>query len=371
MSVAGKAQVCTDGTTDYKPLHSQARDINRTHIQDVPPTWGNWHKKVDWLNTTFIIFIPAIGLMSSYWVSLHPYTAIFSAVYYFNTGLGITAGYHRLWSHHSFKATLPLQIYLAAMGAGAVEGSIRWWVKGHRAHHRYTDTDQDPYSVNKGFLYSHLGWMVIKQNPKRLGRTDISDLNEDPVVIWQHCHFLSCVLVMAIDPTKWAIMVWEFLGLAYDLKHLRSNEIEMGRIQQLQKKLDHKRAVIDWGTPLGKLPVISSDEFIRRSKEGEALVVIPGIAHNVADFIKDHPGGKALISSGIGKDVTAIFNGGIYNHSNAVHNFLCSMRVSLLRGGCEVEVWKHHKNDLAGHGILRAGGQVTKIVQPCQSAVTA
>lgn len=92
MSVADKAQVCPDGTTDYKPLRSRARDINRTHIQDVPLTWGNWHKKVDWLNTTFVIFIPAIGLISSYWVPLHPYTAIFSAIYYFNTGLGITAG---------------------------------------------------------------------------------------------------------------------------------------------------------------------------------------------------------------------------------------------------------------------------------------
>ncbi|RSL79273.1 Acyl-CoA desaturase [Fusarium floridanum] len=459
ISVNDKAHLCPDGTTDYKPLRSRARDINKTHIQDVPLTWGNWYKKVDWLNTTFVIFIPAIGLISSYWIPLHPYTAIFSAIYYFNTGLGITAGYHRLWSHHSFKATLPLQIYLAAMGAGAVEGSIRWWVKAHRAHHRYTDTDQDPYSVNKGFLYSHLGWMVMKQNPKRLGRTDISDLNEDPVVIWQHCHFLSSVLVMAIvfpmfvcglgwgdwsggfvyagilriftvqqatfcvnslahwlgdqpfddrrsprdhfitalitlgegyhnfhhefpsdyrntiewwqyDPTKWAIIVWEFLGLAYDLKQLRSNEIEMGRIQQLQKKLDRKRADVDWGTPLGQLPVISWDDFTRRSKEGEALVVIAGIVHNVADFIEDHPGGKALIRSGIGKDVTAIFNGGIYNHSNAAHNFLCAMRVGLLRGGCEVEVWKDHIKDLAGESIIRAGGQVTKIVRPIQSAET-
>lgn len=92
MAVAGKAQACPDGTTDYKPLRSRARDINRTHIQDVPLTWGNWHEKVDWLNTTFIIFIPAIGLMASYWVALHPYTAIFCAIYYFNTGLGITAG---------------------------------------------------------------------------------------------------------------------------------------------------------------------------------------------------------------------------------------------------------------------------------------
>jgi stearoyl-CoA desaturase (delta-9 desaturase) len=105
MSVAGKAQVCTDGTTDYKPLRSRARDINRTHIQDVPLTWGNWHKKVDWLNTTFIIFIPAIGLMSSYWVALHPYTAIFSAIYYFHTGLGITASTFRDFSRSTVDLT--------------------------------------------------------------------------------------------------------------------------------------------------------------------------------------------------------------------------------------------------------------------------
>lgn len=104
--------------------------------------------------------------------------------------LATTAGYHRLWSHTSYKATLPLQIYLAAVGVGAAEGSIRWWSKGHRAHHRYTDTDKDPYSVRKGFIYSHIGWLVMKQNPKRIGRSDITDLNEDPVVVWQHVHYL-------------------------------------------------------------------------------------------------------------------------------------------------------------------------------------
>ncbi len=79
-----------------------------------------------------------------------------------------------------------LKIYLAAVGAGAVEGSVRWWSREHRAHHRYTDTEKDPYSVRKGLLYSHIGWMVMRQNPKRIGRTDISDLNEDAVVVWQH-----------------------------------------------------------------------------------------------------------------------------------------------------------------------------------------
>lgn len=65
--------------------------------------------------------------MSTYWVPLQFKTAVWSVVYYFNTGLGITAGYHRLWAHRSYKASLLLRIYLAAVGAGAVEGSIRWW----------------------------------------------------------------------------------------------------------------------------------------------------------------------------------------------------------------------------------------------------
>ena len=97
-----------------------------------------------------------------------------------------------------------------------MEGSVRWWARDHRAHHRYTDTDKDPYSVRKvsdfldcgfesthrykGLLYSHFGWMLMKQNPKRIGRTDISDLNEDPVVVWQHKHYLKVVFFSQSRP---------------------------------------------------------------------------------------------------------------------------------------------------------------------------
>ncbi len=51
-----------------------------------------------------------------------------------------------------------------------------------------------------------------------------------------------------------------------------------------------------------------------------------------------------MLSSGIGKDATAVFNGGIYNHTNAAHNLLASMRVAALRGGVEVEAWKESYN---------------------------
>ncbi len=82
-----------DGTTDYKPLRAGAgHDASKVHIADTPMTWSNWHKHVNWLNTTLIIIIPMIGFISAYWVPLQFYTAIFAVVYYFNTGLGITAG---------------------------------------------------------------------------------------------------------------------------------------------------------------------------------------------------------------------------------------------------------------------------------------
>ncbi|KAG5304412.1 delta-9 fatty acid desaturase [Histoplasma capsulatum G186AR] len=191
-TAAGGKAVITDAARRPNP------EPKKVHITDTPITLANWHKHVSWLNVTLIIAIPIYGLVQAYWVPLHLKTALWAVVYYFMTGLGITAGYHRLWAHCSYSATLPLKIYLAAVGGGAVEGSIRWWARGHRAHHRYTDTDKDPYSVRKGLLYSHIGWMVMKQNPKRIGRTDITDLNEDPVVVWQHRNYLKVVIFMGI-----------------------------------------------------------------------------------------------------------------------------------------------------------------------------
>jgi stearoyl-CoA desaturase (delta-9 desaturase) len=465
-AAAVHGQTMPDGTTEYKPLRSSKHDPKKPHISEQPLTWANWYQHVNWLSTTLIIFMPLLGLVAAYWTPLNWKTAVFSIIYYFNTGLGITAGYHRLWAHTSYKATLPLKIYLAAVGAGAVEGSIRWWSRDHRAHHRYTDTDKDPYSVRKGLLYSHIGWMVMKQNPRRIGRTDISDLNEDSVVVWQHRNYLKAVLFMGLgfptlvcglgwgdwlggyvyagilriffvqqatfcvnslahwlgdqpfddrnsprdhvvtalvtlgegyhnfhhefpsdyrnaiewwqyDPTKWAIFAWKKLGLAYDLKQFRQNEIEKGRVQQMQKKLDQKRAKLDWGIPLEQLPVVNWDDFVAEAKNGKALVAIAGVIHDVTDFIKDHPGGKALITSAIGKDATATFNGGVYNHSNAAHNLLSTMRVGVLRGGLEVEVWKRaqyenkdlsYVNDSEGSRIIRAGNQVTKTAEPVASA---
>ncbi|KAI4927743.1 hypothetical protein J4E85_006255 [Alternaria conjuncta] len=379
------------------------------HISSQPITWTNWYKKINWLNTTLVILIPSYGLYLARSTTLTLPTFLWSIVYYATTAFGITGGYHRLWSHRCYSARLPLRLFLAFTGAGAIQGSIRWWSANHRAHHRWTDTMKDPYSVMRGLLFSHIGWMVLNNDPKVKGRTDISDLDSDPIVVFQHKHYGKLLLFTAwifpamvagmgwgdwwggfvyagnaiawyqYDPTKWLIWIMSKIPvfpLTYDLKTFRSNEIEKGRLQQQQKALDKKRSMLDWGVPLAQLPVISWDDFqTQASAKGAALVAIAGVIHDVSPFIADHPGGKTLIKSAVGKDATAVFNGGVYEHSNAAHNLLSTMRVGILRGGQEVEVWKtggeKDTRDTKGLGVVRAGDQITRVAAPATAATAA
>lgn len=79
-----------------------------------------------------------------------------------------------------------------------------------------------------------------------------------------------------------------------------------------------------------------------------------------------------MISSGLGKDATAMFNGGVYKHSNAAHNLLSTMRVGVIRGGMPVDIWRRVQEEnkdgifktASGERIVRAGEQPTKVVEP-------
>ncbi|WFD29878.1 stearoyl-CoA 9-desaturase, partial [Malassezia sp. CBS 17886] len=103
---------------------------------------------------------------------------------------------------------MPLQAVLMCMGSGAVEGSIKWWARGHRSHHRYTDTDLDPYSAHKGLLHAHVGWMILKPRRKP-GPVDISDLQKNKVVQFQHRYYLPMILLWGlVFPTVVAGLLW-------------------------------------------------------------------------------------------------------------------------------------------------------------------
>lgn len=142
------------------------------------------------------------------------------------------------------------------------------------------------------------------------------------------------------DPTKWVIKVSGSLGLASHLKQFRHNEIQKSRMQQNYKVLDAKAASLDWGLSLGELPVMEWTDYQSAVRGGKAYLAIEGVVHDVSGFISEHPGGERMIQSALGKDATALFNGGVYKHLNVARNLLSTMRIAVLKGGGEVEILK-------------------------------
>lgn len=100
-------------------------------------------------------------------------------------GFGVTGGVHRLWSHRSYKARTPLRIILMLCFSLAGQNPIYDWVRDHRVHHKFTETNADPHDSNRGFFFAHVGWLMMNKHPEvvRKGKLlDMSDILEDPVV---------------------------------------------------------------------------------------------------------------------------------------------------------------------------------------------
>ncbi|XP_045760666.1 acyl-CoA Delta(11) desaturase-like [Maniola jurtina] len=115
-------------------------------------------------------------------------TLIFSHILFMLAAVGVTAGAHRLWTHRAYKAKMPLQIILMVMNSLAFQNTAIHWVREHRMHHRYSDTDADPHNATRGFFYSHMGWLLVKKHPevKRRGKfLDMSDIHANPVLRFQ------------------------------------------------------------------------------------------------------------------------------------------------------------------------------------------
>ncbi|TQM06246.1 acyl-CoA desaturase [Pseudonocardia kunmingensis] len=95
---------------------------------------------------------------------------VLAVTFYFLTGLGVTVGFHRYFTHGSFKAKRPLRIALAVIGSTAFQGTVIGWVADHRRHHAFSDKEGDPHSpwlfgtgpraMIRGFWHSHMGWIL-------------------------------------------------------------------------------------------------------------------------------------------------------------------------------------------------------------------
>lgn len=416
-------------------------------------------------------------------------TRWFCGLYYIITILAFTAGYHKYYAHSAFRVlSLRLHLFFNVFGSSLGLGPVRVWATMHRAHHQFTDdVDRDPYSIKRGFLWAHWGWLLRKptsfynefvesefpyfNGDNKLTTTAGAGLftvsnaeSQDGVVqetfeirvndkkerqretlewiLWQEkwhmvcflfssviipilttvvyckdtwinglvypgilrmffaqqlilstesiCHtkwlpvtiltqpfndknllgnclnpFVSVLtfgqalqnyhhefphdyrvssLIWAFDPTKWFIWTLSKLRLVDQLCKTPSDLVMQLQIQQKQHVLNQMRSQLNWGTPLSKLPMITTREFRTLCQsaayQDRIYIVIQNVIHDITPFMDQHPGGLALLMASHGKDATKAFYGAVYSHLTAAVNLLATMRIGVLDVGDEEGVWR-------------------------------
>ena len=130
--------------------------------------------------TVVAVVVPPIALVATmalawggwfHWIDL----ALFGVMYVL-TGLGITIGYHRLYTHKSFVTRGPIAAFFAICGSMAAQGPVVWWAATHRKHHQHSDHEHDPHSPHAGrapgavgavraFMHAHMGWLFHDLTP--------------------------------------------------------------------------------------------------------------------------------------------------------------------------------------------------------------
>ncbi len=170
--------------------------------------------EIDWVNTLFLTLTPLFAIILS-WFFFKTHGPVLSQillaiVFYFITGISITAGYHRLLSHRAYQAGSIVKCLYLLFGAAAFQNSALKWAADHRVHHRHVDGEKDPYNINKGFFYAHIGWIFFKEQNTETSHYP-KDLLNDKLVMWQHKHYLAiAVTIGMILPA----IIGHFLGSA-------------------------------------------------------------------------------------------------------------------------------------------------------------
>jgi len=165
----------------------------------------------------FVIFpFVAFHLVALVGVFLVPFSwsmvALAIGLYYARM-FGITAGYHRYFSHRGFKTGRVFQFLLALLGTTSVQKGVLWWAAHHRDHHKHSDTELDIHSpVTRSFVWSHCGW-ILSHRYDQTKYDRIKDFGRYPELVWLNEHWLILQAAFAVGIFAiggWSALIWGF-----------------------------------------------------------------------------------------------------------------------------------------------------------------
>jgi len=154
---------------------------------------------INWAAALMFVLTSVVAVTVAPWYGItHGYHAsawILFTLFLGANGMAITCGYHRLFAHCTYEAHPILKVAYLFFGAMALQNSALNWAAGHRVHHRFIDDpERDPYCARRGFWFSHIGWMLRSYPSGEPDFSAVRDLQRDPLVMWQHNHYLLVAL---------------------------------------------------------------------------------------------------------------------------------------------------------------------------------
>jgi len=168
-------------------------------------------KRVNWPNSIFLattLFISLTAVPAYIWFfGVSWFHVVLFLIFFAITGLSITVGYHRLFSHLTFKASWPVRLGTLIFGAAAFENSALRWAADHRAHHKHVDGEEDPYDISRGFFHAHIGWMLYNGKPEP-PLDGVKDLQRDPLLQWQHKNYLLIAILAGFGLPTLIGLLW-------------------------------------------------------------------------------------------------------------------------------------------------------------------
>lgn len=177
-------------------------------------------RQLNWRNIGFLLASPiaaaaGVAIYAGHH-GVHPVDLVCFFTMMMLTGLAITAGYHRYYSHRTYECHPVLQAFFLLFGAAALQAPVLTWVSEHRNHHRFVDGDADPYCIKKGFFWAHMGWIFYRDDPRQ-GADNVADLRRNTLVLLQQRYHLPLGLAVGLGlpfllglcvDRPWGGMLW-------------------------------------------------------------------------------------------------------------------------------------------------------------------
>ena len=174
---------------------------------EAPATPESWNApdRINWIQSIPMLFVHVWAVWAVFHTGIHARLVLWGLGSYYLRMVGVTLGYHRYFSHRTFKTSRPMQFLIAFWAEASLQKGILWWASHHRWHHKYSDTEWDVHSPSRrGFWYSQIGWILSdKYSGTELER--VKDLAKYPELVLLDKFYL-------FPPLFVGALIWVFAG---------------------------------------------------------------------------------------------------------------------------------------------------------------